>query len=98
MPGTACHFCCMMQPNQPHQPLPICITAIQWSHNCQTLYRGDWIHGKVTSLTIMLQTCVVFEVSLTPIPLDESTIFILVVMKQPNFPETCLQHNSTPTR
>ena len=41
------------------------------------LYGGDWIHVKVTNLTIMLQTCFVFEVSLTPIPLNKSTIFIL---------------------
>lgn len=39
---------------------------------------GDWICGKVTDLTVMLQTCFIFEVALTPIPLVESTIFIAV--------------------
>ena len=36
------------------------------------------IYGKVTRLTIMLQTCFIFEVSLIQIPSEESTIFITV--------------------
>ena len=41
-------------------------------------YRRYQIYGKVTKLTVMLQTCFIFEVSLTQIPSEESTIFITV--------------------
>ena len=41
-------------------------------------YRRYQIYGKVTKLTVMLQTCFIFEVSLTQIPSEESTIFIAV--------------------